>query len=122
MPEKCLLDPQRDCLGLIKARELEKALHELKSETGELRRQNSASHERIFDRLRLLEQLTGEQRIRYDNILETLNNLKASIDLLAKRLGDIEQRPAKRWESIVGQVLGLVVAAVAGGAIAKFFG
>lgn len=120
MDEKCLIDPQRDCLGLMKANELEKDLQELKEDVSELRRQNSSTHERFFDQLHLLEKLTGEQQIRYDNILETLKNLKVSIDLLSNRLGEIETKPGKRWESIVGQVIGLVVAAVAAFMLGKF--
>ena len=120
MDEKCLIDPQRDCFGLIKANELEKDLQELKVDVGELRRQNSSSHERFFDQLHLLEKLTGEQQIRYDNILETLKNLKVSIDLLSNRLGEIETKPGKRWEAVVGQVIGLIVAAVAAFMLGKF--
>ena len=54
MPDKCILDPERDCLGLMKARELGK-------DVNELRKQNSSSHERIFDRLGELEKQEGIQ-------------------------------------------------------------
>ena len=98
--EKCILDPQRDCLGLIKARELEQDMTEL-------RRQNSASHERIFDRLATLETHDAVQVTQFEMILEKL-------DSLAKKVGELEAKPGKRWESIVGQVIGLVVAALVG--------
>lgn len=103
--EKCIMDPQRDCLGLIKARELEQDMNEL-------RRQNSASHERIFDRLAALETHDAVQVTQFEMILEKL-------DGLAKKVGELEAKPGKRWEAIVGQVIGLVVAALVGAAIAR---
>ena len=100
MSDKCILDPDRDCLGLIKARELEQDLNEL-------RRQNSSSHERIFERLGEIEKQEGIQNVQYENILEKL-------DQLAGDVKDLKSKPAKRWESIVEKVLGIVVAAVVG--------
>ena len=48
MPEKCVYDPEQECIGLVKAKELE---HDL----NDLRKQNSASHERMFDQLSQLD-------------------------------------------------------------------
>ena len=98
MAEKCILDPERDCLGLIKARELEQ-------DVNELRKQNSSSHERIFERLGELEKQEGIQGVQYENILEKL-------DQLAGDVKELKSKSAKRWESIVEKVVGFFLARV----------
>lgn len=105
MPEKCMLDPERDCLGLMKARELEK-------DVNELRKQNSSSHERIFDRLGELEKQEGIQLVQYEHIMEKL-------DQLAGDVKELKAKPGKRWEGIVEKVIGLVAAAVVGYFLAR---
>lgn len=105
MSEKCMFDPDRDGIGLIKARELER-------DVNELRKQNSSSHERFFERLGELEKQEGIQNVQYENILEKL-------DRLAGDVKELKAKPVKRWESIVETVLGIVVAAVVGFALAK---
>ena len=46
--EKCILDPQRDCLGLQKANMLEKQM-------SEWREASRSTHKELFDRMRELE-------------------------------------------------------------------
>ena len=48
MDEKCILDPQRDCLGLAKANMLEKQM-------SEWREASRSTHKELFDRMRELE-------------------------------------------------------------------
>ncbi len=105
MPEKCILDPERDCLGLMKARELEK-------DVNELRKQNSSSHERIFDRLGELEKQEGIQLVQYKHIMEKL-------DQLAGDVKELKAKPGKRWEGIVEKAIGILVAAVLGFMLAR---
>ncbi|WP_300844054.1 hypothetical protein [uncultured Acetatifactor sp.] len=105
MPEKCILDPERDCLGLMKARELEK-------DVNELRKQNSSSHERIFDRLGELEKQEGIQLVQYEHIMEKL-------DQLAGDVKELKAKPGKRWEGIVEKAIGILVAAVLGFMLAR---
>lgn len=106
MSEKCIIDPERDCLGLMKARELEKDLNDL-------RKQNSSSHERIFDRLGELEKQEGIQVVQYEHILEKL-------DAMAGDVKELKEKPGKRWEGIVKNLIEIVAAAVAGFFLAKF--
>lgn len=113
MEDKCIRFPESDCLGLHKAAELEKDLDELKADVGELRRQNSGTHERLFDRLNELENQEGIQREQYKHIMEKLTQL--AIDM-----AEIKAKPGKRWEGIVEQIIGIVVAAVVGFMLAKF--
>lgn len=131
MEEKCLLDPRRDCFGLIKARELEKDLNDL-------RKQNSSSHERIFNRLGDLEKHDGVQGEQYKNIIERLSDITSNVNEvkadskevvaklppLTQRVEQLEQlsedveelkaKPAKRWESLTGQIISILVAALGG--------
>ena len=105
MSDKCVIDPERECLGLMKARELEKDLKDLI-------RQNRESHERFFERLELLEKQEGIQGEQYKHIMEKLDRLSGDVK-------ELKAKPAKRWESIVEKVLGLVIAAVVGFALAR---
>lgn len=131
MSEKCIINPERDCLGLIKANELEADLNEL-------RKQNSSSHERIFDRLGELEKQEGIQGEQYKHIIDklgdmtvNLNELKADskevvsqlpplthrVEILEKMSEDVDElkeKPVKQWENVTGQIIGLIVAALVG--------
>ncbi len=112
MSDKCLIDPERDCYGLIKANELEKDIEALEDDLNSLRKQNSGTHERLFDRLNELERKEGIQGEQYKHIMEKLTQL-------ATDMAEIKARPARRWEGIVEQVIGIVVAAVVGFMLAR---
>lgn len=112
MDEKCIINPERDCLGLIKANELEKDLTTLEENLGELRRQNSKSHERVFERLGELERHEGVFEEQYKNIIKKLDDLEGNLD-------EIKAKPAKQWEKVMEQVIGIVIAAVVGFMLAK---
>lgn len=105
MPEKCILDPERDCLGLIKAKEIEQ-------DVSELRRQNSGNHERIFERLGDLEKQEGIQVVQYEHILEKLDKLVLDVN-------DLKSKPAKRWEGVTEKIIGILVAAIVGFMLAQ---
>lgn len=131
MPEKCKVNPECDCLGLIKAAELEADLNEL-------RKQNSSSHERIFDRLGELEKQEGIQGEQYKHIIDklgdvtvNLNELKSdskevvsklpplthrveALERMSEDMNELKSKPAKQWESLKGQVISLIVAAIVG--------
>lgn len=146
MAEKCLLDPQRDCYGLLKAGEVDQRLSEverrqaevnerLQDRLGEVEKRDSAQVEqynhilerlgtlsdrnadslsRAFGRLEELEKQGVRQGEQYKSISDTLTTLSGKLDLLSGRIGTMEMKPAKRWESMVGQVIGLLVAAIVG--------
>lgn len=98
MPEKC----QEPCADLVR---VENALHKLQD-------QNSESHKEIFHRLNSLEQADAAQGPQLKAILDKLDALTVKVEAL-------EKKPASRWESLVGQIIGLVVAALVGLAVAK---
>ena len=93
MEEKCILDPSRDCLGLAKARMLEKLLEEH-------REKSSKDHHEMYDRIRQLEIANAKTDTQYGQIMETLGALK--------------EKPARRWESVVASVITGVVGIVLG--------
>lgn len=98
MDDKCLIDPQRDCLGLQKANMLEKQM-------SEWREQSRQTHKEFFDRIRELEKAQAVQREQYDTILEKLAEL-------ARSISELSAKPGKRWESIVDKSIWAVLAAV----------
>ena len=66
--EKCILDPQRDCLGLQKANMLEKQM-------SEWREASRSTHKELFDRMRELEKAEEIFDQGYKTANEILDNL-----------------------------------------------
>lgn len=100
MPDKCPDNP-RDCPLGSRVEALEEA-----------NKQHSVTHRELFDRVRELERLEGIQGEQYKNIMEKLDNLKASHDALNQKLRELESKPGKRWEGMVDKALWAVCAAV----------
>lgn len=107
MTEKCILDPSRDCLGLEKARMLEK-------QVDEYRRQAREDHSKIYTRLEELEKMDAARNEQYSHILEKLDTLGEKMDSIGKRVTDLEMKPARRWDKIFGVVVGSIATAIVG--------
>ena len=105
MEEKCILDPSRDCLGLEKSRMLEK-------QVDEYRRQAREDHSKIYTRLEELEKMDAARNEQYSHILEKLDTLGNKMDSIGKRVTDLEMKPCRQWEKVVGGVLGALAIAV----------
>ena len=103
--EKCILDPQRDCLGLQKANMLEKQMDEWRA-------QSRVTHKEMFDRMRELEKAESARSEQYDNIMEKLDTLTKSMAEVTMKVADITARPGKRWDAIVDKAIWAVLAAV----------
>lgn len=96
--ENCVLDPQRECLGLAKAALFEKQLVEY--------RENARKdHAEMFDRIRLLEIAQAETKTQYGQIMEALGALRAD-------LNELKAKPARRWDAVVDKVLLAAIAAI----------
>lgn len=54
MDDKCLIDPQRDCLGLQKANMLERQMEKMQEQARD-------THNKLFDRIRDLEKAEASQ-------------------------------------------------------------
>ncbi len=105
MSENCLLNPERECYGLKKALEVERALNELGN-------RNSGTHERLFNRINELEKQGGIREEQYKNILDKLEQISEDVD-------ELKSKPAKRWDGIVEKIIGIIVAAVIGFMLAR---
>ena len=66
--EKCILDPYRDCLGLEKARQLEKIIDRHLNES-------DRTHQDLLKRLELLEKGDAKREERDEHIMEKLDGL-----------------------------------------------
>lgn len=99
MSETCILDPQRDCLGLDKAKHLE-------DEFTEFRRQNSKTHDRIFDRLSDIDKSISKLETLY-NSLEglpgTITNLDKTITIIGGKLESMDKNISEMRNSISSQ-------------------
>lgn len=90
MPEKC----NEPCPDLTR---LEQQLKDLQT-------QNGNDHKEMRDRLTQLEKEEAVQVVQYKTILDKL-------DSLTEKVGALEAKPAKRWESLVGCALSALVGA-----------
>lgn len=108
MADKCIFDPQRDCLGLAEAMLLEKRIEDLE----EWRKKSDKFHNDFYDWQR-------GQIARDAKLDEQLKNMDRNINKVIKWQEDQQQKPAKRWEAIVDKVLMLFVGAVVAYVLAK---
>ena len=108
MDEKCILDPQRDCIGKAEAAKLEgriKALEEWREDSKDFRAKfYDWQREQIARDARLDEKLTGMD----DNIKKVLAKQEAC-----------ELKPGKRWDAFVDKAIWAVLAAVIAFVLAK---
>lgn len=110
---KCIVAPERDCLGLHKAEILQKSLDTFMENSRE-------THKEMFDRIRELEKNEARRDEQYIQIMEKLDGLSTQIATAMADVGELKMKPAKRWDDMTKQVLGLVVAAVAAFLLGKF--
>lgn len=103
--ERCILNPERDCLGLQKAEMLEKQMDQWRAQSRE-------SHQEIFRRLNDLEKSETARDVQYTSIMEKLDKLVAWQEAQ-------QAKPAKRWDAVVEKVILAVVAAVIGAILAR---
>ena len=98
MDDKCLIDPQRDCLGLQKANMLERQMEKMQEQARD-------THNKLFDRIRDPEKAEAARNEQYENIMGKLDKLIA--------WQEAEQAaPKKRWDSIKDKAIWAVLAAV----------
>ena len=99
MGETCILDPNRECLGLNKAKMLEDNFNEL-------RRQNSNTHDRLFDRMTEVDKKITKLETLY-NSLEglpgTITNLDKTITIIGSQLESMGKNITDVKESVTEQ-------------------
>lgn len=107
MSEKCIIDPQRDCIGLAEAMLLRKRIEDLE----EWRKKSDQFHDDFYDWQReqiIFQTQTVEQ---FKSIAEKFDTTNVKIDKVIAWQEAQQQKPAKRWESIVDKVLMMFVGA-----------
>ncbi len=76
----------------------------LEREFDRYRGNSSETHRQMFERIGLLEQSGATLKAKLDSIEEKLDELTVTVKTLA-------EKPAKRWESLVGYALSALVGA-----------
>jgi len=97
---------------------------ELTREIGEIKPLLSRVEEKVSNCCERLETVEAEQKEQrrllvaveriangMDNLREKVSGLDDKVDKVGCRVEAIEQKPAKRWEALVSQIIGLAVAA-----------
>lgn len=108
MGEKCILDPERDCLGMAEAILLKKRIEDLE----EWRKKSDKFHNDFYDWQRgqiVFQTQTVEQ---FKSITEKFDTTNIKIDKVIAWQDAQQQKPAKRWESIIDKILMMFVGAV----------
>lgn len=141
MDEKCTTEPKREC-------DVRQMVRQVEHELNDLRRQNAGTHERFGERIGDLEAHNKVQDVEVKNLQKSIDGMsgdlrevKAEAKEISKQLpviatqvnaiheshkatdADVDElkgKPAKRWEATVGQIIGLVVAAVVGMVLARW--
>lgn len=108
MIDKCILDPQRDCLGLAEAMLLKKRIEDLE----EAQTKSSKFREDFYNWQRELIVFQTQTIEQFKSIAEKSEETNAKLDKVIKWQEDQQQKPAKRWETIVDKALMLLVGAV----------
>ena len=112
-PEKCIVDPSRDCLGLAKAEMLEKQI-------AEYRQQSRETHSELYTRITALEKSDAKRDEQYGKILDKLNDMQADINKALLSIAEFKEKSGKRWDKIVDKLLLLVITACVGYILIKF--
>lgn len=119
MADKCILNPEQDCLGLIRAQELEKDIVMLRKEMTDAKSRNELAHKEFYNRLAVIDAHNKVQDAHYEHIIEKLTDITEKLSNVSTRISTLEFKPAKKWETVAEKVLMLVLGAVAAVVFAK---
>lgn len=109
MDEKCIIDPERDCIGKAAAALLEKRIEDLEA----WQQDSKKFHNDFYDWQRT-------QIARDAKLEEQLSNMNKNIEKVLKTQEACAMKPAKRWNDMVDRVIWSVLAAVIAFILAKF--
>ena len=112
MDEKCILDPQRDCIGKAAAAKLEARLDTLEKTVEKNHDNASRTHKEFFERIRAIETATAVQTEQYKTILEKLDALTDSVSRVTSSVSDIQAEPGREWKELKGKVAWGIIGAV----------
>lgn len=109
MDEKCIIHPERDCIGKAEAAKLEGRIKALE----EWREDSKDFHAKFYDWQR--QQIARDARLD-----EKLNGMDANIKEVLEAQKACSMKPGKRWDSIVDKAIWMVLAAFIAFILAKF--
>lgn len=110
MPEeKCILNPERDCIGKAAAVKLEARIDALEA----WQRDSKKFHNDFYDWQRT--QIAREAKLD-----EKLGNMDANIQKLLAKQDACDAKPAKRWDAIVDKIIWAILAAFITYLLARF--
>lgn len=99
--DKCIINPERDCIGKAAAIKLEARIETLERWQTE----SQKFHNAFYDWQR--GQIARDARLD-----EQLSNMEKSLNKLVSRQEACDQKPGKRWDAIVDKAIWAVMAAV----------
>ena len=108
MDDKCIIHPERDCIGKAAAALLEKRIEDLE----EWQRDSKKFHNDFYDWQRT--QIARDARLD-----EQLNNMNNNISKILAQQEACAMKPGKRWDAIVDKAIWAVLAAVIAFILAK---
>lgn len=112
MDEKCILDPERDCIGKAAAAKLEARLGLLERTVEKNHDNASRTHKEFFERIRAIETATAVQTEQYKTILAKLDALTDSVAKVTSSVSDIQAEPGKDWKDFKSKATWAVAAAI----------
>lgn len=108
MDDKCILDPERDCIGKAEAAKLEGRIQALEK----WQEDSEKFHSKFYDWQR--EQIARDARLD-----EKLSGMDENIKKVLAKQESCELKPGKRWDAIVDKAIWAVLAAVIAFVLAK---
>ena len=108
MSDKCIVDPERDCIGKAAAALLEKRIEDLES----WQKDSKKFHNDFYDWQRT--QIARDARLD-----EQLSGINKNVEKLLAQQEACSLKPAKRWDAIVDKAIWAVLAAVIAFVLAK---
>ena len=108
MDDKCIINPEQDCIGKNYAIKLEARIESLES----WQRDSKKFHNDFYDWQRT--QIARDARLD-----EKLSGMDANIKKVLAKQESCELKPAKRWDAIVDKAIWAVLAAVIAFVLAK---
>lgn len=106
--DKCILDPERDCIGKAAAALPEKRIEDLEA----WQRDSKKFHRDFYDWQRT--QIARDARLD-----EQPNNMNDNISKILAKQEACAMKPGKRWDAIVDKAIWTVLAAVIAFVLAK---
>lgn len=140
MAERCMFNPEKECLGLQRAEQMSREIDELREKSHE-------SHDKLWSEIRKLQGAEAVRNEQYKHILERLDTLaNNNVDIkkdnqailaqlpalankvqtlednqraLAADVSELKSKSGKKWDSMIAQVTAILIATIVGLVIGK---